>query len=1499
MVFIPLINNIALLLSLSILYSLIARRWDYSTLKHRILAGVLFGIVAVAGMMNPLELLPGVIFDGRSIILSIGGLFGGPITAAISAIICGFYRYYLGGTGTIMGISLILSSALLGVIYYYIRRKYSKATQIGYLFLFGLVVHINMLVIILTLPSSISYDVLKSIAIPVIVIYPIGSFLMCWLLIQQESSQKTLELLKNKEENYRVLVEKASSYMVKLDRMGHILFINSFAQKEFGYKNEELIGKSIVETIIPIDDEGFRDFSSVVDNLLQKSDDFAISETQVICKNGERKWVSWTYRINTTNNNTNLLEILCVGNDVTQKKNAELALLLSERKHHLLSESFMDAYVRVDMGGKILDFNQAFVDLMGYSKEELLSLTYTEITPSQWHPLEHNYFNEEFFRKGYTPLYEKEYIKKNGEITPIEIRTYLITDSDSKPCGMWGIVRDISYRKETEKELLQSEEKLRSLFRVVPAGIGVVINRTIIEANDHLCLITGYAREELLNRNTRFLYPSDEEYNYVGDERYWRLQGKDTATFETKWKQKDGTLINVILNFTPYDPTNLDLGITFTAVDITERKHIEQMLLSEKAFLNSIIENNPMSIMVADKEGHFVKGNQAYHNLFKTEPSPTYSVFTDPIILSLGLKQQLQDLREGKVVFFPELTYNTHDVNPTLPDNPVWIRTVVFPISDSNGVIENYILIHEDVTIHKNAQQALVQSDLKFKSIIDLAADAILVGDPKGIIIGANQKAFEITGYPQNELLGKNISELFLKKELESTPLRYDLLKEGKIVQNIRTITKKDSGDIIIEMNSRMMPDGTFTAFIRDVSERLRNEQRIRENELKFRTLFETANDSIFLMDGETFVDCNEKTLELYGCTREQIIGKKPYEFSPEFQPDGRSSIDKAVEKINATINGQSQFFEWKHKKYDGTLFDAEVSLNKVEIDNKQFIQAIVRDITHRKRIESELEKETTTLNDVIDLNPLSIQIVDKNGYTIKVNKAHTQLFGAVPPKDYSIFEDPLLKKYDLLDELLKVKKGEIVLIPEFMYNVHELNPIFPENPVWIKMVVFPIFDKNHQVDHVILMHENITQQKLSRELLIENEIILKQQNEEYLAINEELNESNQHIREINEQLIKATEKAQESDRLKTAFLANMSHEIRTPMNGIVGFCELLQRSNLSKSELESYVGIIINSSNQLLSIINDIIDISKIEAGQVSISLKPVNIKDVISDLQNVYSIAASKKGIKLTITELKGSESFRVNIDETKLKQIISNLLNNAIKFTDKGEVELAYVVKNNCFECFVKDMGIGIAPENHSLIFERFRQVEGANLNSIAGTGLGLSISKSLVELMGGKIWVESELEKGAKFNFNIPVSLVPSNKDNISMEVLKQPDDFNFDGKVFLLVEDDHTNMHYLKSILKNTKAIIVEAFNGKEAIDIIKGEVPKIDIILIDIKMPIMNGIEATRIIKSICPEIPIIVQTAYALPEEKENAMNSGCDDYIAKPINRINLLQMITKYIS
>jgi len=387
--------------------------------------------------------------------------------------------------------------------------------------------------------------------------------------------------------------------------------------------------------------------------------------------------------------------------------------------------------------------------------------------------------------------------------------------------------------------------------------------------------------------------------------------------------------------------------------------------------------------------------------------------------------------------------------------------------------------------------------------------------------------------------------------------------------------------------------------------------------------------------------------------------------------------------------------------------------------------------------------------------------------------------------------------------------------------------------------------------------------------------------------------------KKVEQELLKAKEKAEESDRLKSSFLANVSHEIRTPMNGILGFAEFLKNPNLSTESRDNYIEIINSCSKQLLGIITDIIEISKIETNQVKITKSKTNINAI---LQNVYSnlkITINKqKDVILKLNELLSDEDTIINTDETKLQQVITNLVDNALKFTDKGSVVFGCkVVDKNYLEFYVRDSGIGIELESQKVVFERFRRVELPQTDARGGTGLGLAICKSYVEILGGKINLESKLGIGTTVTFSIPLEHVEIPNQIPIIKNVENTIPHDFANKLILVAEDDDVNYLYLQEILSQTAANFIRAKNGKQAVELMS-TVPNINIVLMDIKMPLMTGLEATIEIRKINKNVPIIAQTAYAFEEEKQHALRLGCNDYISKPIKRTMLIALIEKYI-
>ncbi len=505
---------------------------------------------------------------------------------------------------------------------------------------------------------------------------------------------------------------------------------------------------------------------------------------------------------------------------------------------------------------------------------------------------------------------------------------------------------------------------------------------------------------------------------------------------------------------------------------------------------------------------------------------------------------------------------------------------------------------------------------------------------------------------------------------------------------------------------------------------------------------------------------------------------------------------------------------------------------------------------------QNELIESEKTLKSFIESNPESVCLIDKFGKIIVANTSFIEHFF------YSRDLDDQSNIYQKIHKnLTKIVKFSI----ESAISKMDLVRIEMEDETKIyDLYIQPLFDKNSDVVKLSILAVDITVRKQSEAIIIKK----------------------------NEELKLAIDKANESDQLKSAFLANMSHEIRTPMNGIIGFSQLLLADDLDNDEKVECINVIQNSSNQLLSIINDIIDVSKIESGQIIINSSDINVNELLKDVHDLLNDEALKKGLNLTYECQFALNDSIIKIDGSKIKQILSNLILNAIKFTDHGNITFGYKIDHSVVIFYVKDTGIGIASENLEIIFERFRQADGSLSRQYGGTGLGLAICKGFVDKMGGRIWAESVIESGSSFYFSIPL-LISTNR---SMRIVNTSGSSqlisNFENRKILVAEDEDINFRYLEKILRKSKVEIVHAKNGMEAVYLCRNS--QFDIILMDIKMQVMDGVEALNEIKQFNKRIPIIAITAYAFEQDKEKMLDFGFSDYLSKPYTKEQLFDVL-----
>lgn len=380
--------------------------------------------------------------------------------------------------------------------------------------------------------------------------------------------------------------------------------------------------------------------------------------------------------------------------------------------------------------------------------------------------------------------------------------------------------------------------------------------------------------------------------------------------------------------------------------------------------------------------------------------------------------------------------------------------------------------------------------------------------------------------------------------------------------------------------------------------------------------------------------------------------------------------------------------------------------------------------------------------------------------------------------------------------------------------------------------------------------------------------------------------------------LIDAKEKANELSRIKSLSLASMSHELRTPLNSIIGFSDLLLDDETTEDEKEMFSKLIRSAGKSLMQLIGDIVDISKIEAGQVTIKKESLNVNSFLQELLLTFRQEKEnqgKKDIELKMVLSDKVTDLKIKTDPHRLQQIFNNLLNNSLKFIDDGFIEFGYLsITPDFIQFYVKDTGIGIDSNKREKIFEEFGRDSSIYNRNPDGTGLGLAISKSFVELLGGRIWLDSEIDSGTTFYFTLPFE----NKNLINRKIIESfgKDGLNWSNRTIVIADDVEENYVFLKGVLVNTGINIFWAKDGQEALELCDNH--KVDLVLMDIRMPVMDGFEASKFIKDKHPDVVIIAQTAFASPEDKAECIKSGCDEYFKKPINHEELFKAISKYL-
>ena len=951
--------------------------------------------------------------------------------------------------------------------------------------------------------------------------------------------------------------------------------------------------------------------------------------------------------------------------------------------------------------------NPTWEKLLGYTEKELLSKPFLDFI----HPHDHPKNDEEMFNLSKGNIiqdFENRYVCKNGEIKYIHWTFRPILEENVIYC----IGKDITKKRITE-------DKFRRIFENSPNAIAInnIETRKIIECNTSFETTFGYTRDEILGKTTEKFWKIDEDR-----ERLLSIllnKGK-LEVKELSLLHKSGKTILADVNVTLIEIEGEYYSVS-DIVDISAKKEMETKLQEKDKNYKNLYKSALVALFQHDLNiGKVIHANYAAAKLFGYTTIDEFKEKFESVNHYANIEDRDHILSEinskGRI---DNVLMHTKKVDGTLIWNEASFKLSKSGILDCASVDVTKRIEQENEL--KQIKNIAVEHKTKFEILSNATFEGILIHD-KGVPISMNESFVKLFDYTQDEINSADLVKMLVRKEHQH--IVYNNIQNERTLPYEIIMLKKDGTEFPVEIEGKTYIDKDnqklrVTAF-RDITERKRAEKELLESEERFRNAITFAPlPAIIHAEGKVLQLTDEWT-RITGYTLKDIptIDKWVQKAYGQNAAPSKEFIENLY-KIESRVDDG----EWEVKTKDGRsrIWDFSTSPIGTLANGGKIVISMASDITERKLAAEEVKREKAFSESVMNAATDVIYIFNpETGEPIYWNQANLDILGYTNEEMKSRLAGSASFHKDVdLDRLEKCTKDCL----EYGRSSIQVEARAKDNSYIPFDFNLSRIDRGQKEKYICVIGRNVTKSK-----------------------------------EAENELIKAKEKAEESDRLKSAFLANMSHEIRTPMNGILGFTDLLKTPGLTGEKQQKYIKIIENSGARMLSTIHDIIDISTIESGQADVSLSSIDLNQHADDFLEFFLPEANRKGIQLSIPNKLPNEYCVVKSDLEKLNSIVTNLIKNAIKYTHSGKIEFAYSIKKDTqktkLEFHIKDTGIGIPKKRQTAIFERFIQADIEDEKVYEGSGLGLAITKAYVEMLGGKIWVESEVNSGSKFSFSIP-------------------------------------------------------------------------------------------------------------------------------------------------
>lgn len=1277
------------------------------------------------------------------------------------------------------------------------------------------------------------------------------------------------------------LIDTIPSPVFYKDREGIYRGCNKkFAKQILGLSQDEIVGCSLfdLKEYIPPD---LADIYHDQDRKLIREGGVQVYESKVQCADGKRRDFLFNKAAFTdaADKNVGLIGVMV---DVTDYKRIGEALRQSEEKYRELIENISDTIYALNEKGDLTYISPSVGLLGGYAPLELIGRNFSEMVCDEDLPIVREGVMKTL--SGIAESIEFRVLAKSGDIIWLQASGRPIF-TDGRITGLSGVLTNITKRKVVEAALKESEERYRAVIEQASESIFLfdAISGRILESNIAFQELLGYSSEELTGQT---IYDIDlHDHKDIDVNIQNTLTKRRHLVGERLYGCKDGTIIVVEVSAAAVVYAGKEV-ICVVARDITERKIAEKALCKSEQEKAAILGGlKKVALQYLDPEMRIIWVNNAVQKSIGLSGEEVKGKYC------FNLLHGIDEPCQGCTAIRALKTGLSQEGELVTPDGKVWISRSS-PLKDENGIVIGVVHAAVNITESKRAERDLMRKERQQRALLNNIPDMAWLKDREGRYIAVNEAFGRACGVIPDDAEGKtdqdiwpSLAEGYQREDREVVETARQLRVSERFVD------KCGNESWIENIIAPILDDGEVigTAGIsRDITERKRMEDAIRESERRLADIINFLPDATFVIDREGKVIAWNRAIEnLTGVKAEDILGIGDYEYAIPFYGEKRPILIDLVAEPKEDF--EKKYIDIKRRD-DGTLVgeayaDAYMPyLKQGQIyllgsaatlyDSSGNISGAIEsihDITYRRRAEKELQLERNKLKDILDAMEDGVCTINQRYEVEYVNPSTERALGPVNGrKCYEYFS----KSTDVCPNcpLQDVLNGKTVRREWHSPMSDRIFDIFDA----------PIRNADGSVSKLSIIRD-VTERKKSEEALQ-----------------------------------KAKEAAEAAAHAKSEFLANMSHEIRTPLNAIIGMTGLLLDTTLS-SEQRECVETVRGSGDVLMAVINDILDFSKIEEGKRRLERQPFDLRACIEGSIDLVAGIAADKGLSLSYS-MDDSVPMSLIGDVTSLRQVFVNMLSNAVKFTDTGEVRVLVSSRqkpDNRIELHfeVRDTGIGIPHESISSLFQSFRQVDMTISRKYGGTGLGLAISRRLVELMDGRIWVESEVGKGSIFHFTILVDPVP-------MPVQAGSSDAEVQGQAqgqssgqsprqsdlsneqlmslrLLLAEDNMVNQKVALRMLGKLGIRADVAANGLEVLEALERQ--PYDIVLMDVQMPEMDGLEAARTIRRRWPNgTPhIIAVTAHALEGDRERCLKAGMNDYIGKPVKMDDLISALCRFIS